>query len=63
MNFKHHTREHSSFTTWFSECSTWFDMTWGDEVEDHPGLPWRQWYDEGLTVEQAVQRAIKQAYG
>jgi hypothetical protein len=48
---------------WLAECSTWWEITTGDEVADFPGLEWEQWYEEGLTVEEAVQRASHRVYG
>jgi len=28
-----------------------------------PGLEWHEWYEAGLTVEQAVERANRRVYG
>jgi hypothetical protein len=58
-----HTQEHCSFDPWLAECSAHRDMTRGDEVEDLPGLEWNEGYDAGLTVEAAVERANRRAYG
>ena len=59
----HHTRHERSFEEWLSECSTWWDMTMGDEAYEYPWLEWRAWYEEGLTVEAAVKRANRRLYG
>lgn len=57
------TREHCDFDPWLYACSQWWDMTRGDEVEDFPGLEWHEWYEQGLTVEAAVERANRRVYG
>jgi hypothetical protein len=57
------TRADCDFDSWLYACSQWWDMTCGDEVEDFPGLEWREWYRQGLTVEEAVGRANRQVYG
>ena len=38
-------------------------MTRGEEAYDYPWLPWRAWYDEGLTVEDAVDQANVRTFG
>ena len=57
------TQEHCGFAQRLTECSALWDMTRGDEVEDFPGLEWNEWYDVGLAVEEAVERANRRVYG
>jgi hypothetical protein len=57
------THDGRSFDQWLAACSDWWDMTVGEEVEDHPGLEWLEWYEEGLTVEEAVERANARVFG
>ena len=52
-----------SFDQWFAACTERWDMTMGDDTTDYPWLAWREWYEEGLTVEQAVRRANNHVYG
>jgi hypothetical protein len=63
MSYGDHTHKHCEFDQWLAECSAFWDMTRGDEVEDFPGLEWNEWYDAGLTVEEAVERANRRVYG
>jgi hypothetical protein len=57
------TRNQRTFEKWFADCSSWWDMTRGEEAYDHPDLEWRRWYEEGLTVEEAVRRAERRVFG
>ena len=34
-----------------------------EDAYDYPAYDWRGWYDEGLTVEQAVDRANVLLFG
>lgn len=63
MCYQHHTRRDLSFDQWLAACSEWWDLTRGDETYDYPEFEWRTWYEQGLTVEAAVERANKQLYG
>ncbi len=63
MSYRHHTSEHRTFDQWLADCSEWWDMTRGEEAYDYPWLPWRSWYEEGLTVEQAVDQANVRTFG
>ena len=58
-----YSQDYHSFDQWLAECSAFWDMTRGDEVEDFPGLDWHEWYEQGLTVEEAVERANRRVYG
>ena len=63
MGYEHNTRRSRSFDEWLADCSTWWDMTRGEEAYDYPWLEWQAWYREGLTVEQAVRRADARVFG
>ena len=63
MPFQRNTRESRSFDEWLADCSEWWDMTRGEEAYDYPWLPWRSWYEEGLSVEAAVGRANASVFG
>ena len=63
MSHGDHTQEHCGFDQWLAECSAYWDMTRGDEVEDFPGLEWHESYGAGLTDEEAVGRANRRVYG
>jgi hypothetical protein len=63
MSIQHHTRAGRSFDEWLADCSTWWDMTMGEEAHDYPWLEWQDWYREGLTVEDAVRRAHARVFG
>ena len=63
MSYQHNTRQGRTFDEWLADCSNWWDMTKGEEAYDYPWLPWLGWYQEGLSVEQAVRRADAQVFG
>jgi len=51
------------FEQWFADCAESWDMTIGEDADNYPWLAWREWYDSGLTVEEAVGRANEQVFG
>ena len=63
MSLGTHTRRERSFDQWLADCSALWDLLRGELAEDYPELPWREWYDSGLTVEAAVERADQRLFG
>lgn len=63
MDYEDHTRHDVDFTGWMIECSRWW-MTRNDEdAYEWPAYPWRDWYDEGLSVKQAIEQANLRLFG
>lgn len=63
MPYQRNTSGNRSFDEWLADCSEWWDMTRGEEACDYSWLPWRSWYEEGLSVEEAVGRANTSVFG
>jgi hypothetical protein len=63
LSLQHHTHQDRTYEQWLADCSAWWDMTHGEEAHDYPWLEWRQWYEQGLTVEAAVRLAHKSIFG
>lgn len=45
------------YTQWWLDCGLWWKARNDEDVADWPAYPWRQWYDDGLTVGQAIEQA------
>jgi hypothetical protein len=63
MNYEEHTRADTSFDGWMSECCLRWMSRNDEDAYDYPAWDWRGWYDEGLSVEQAVDRANVLLFG
>jgi hypothetical protein len=53
----------ASFSDWFYQCDVWWDRFGFEEATDYPGLPWREWYEAGLTAREAAREAHQEALG
>ncbi len=58
-----HSRANVDFTRWRLDCSLWWKARNDEDVFDWPAYPWQAWYDEGLTVGQAIEQANIRRFG
>lgn len=63
MNYEEHTRADTSFEGWMNDCGLRWMSRNDEDVYDYSAYDWRGWYDEGLTVEKAVDRANVLLFG
>ena len=63
MSYAQHTRDDTSFERWLTECSWWWMSHNDEDPYEYPAYDWRGWYDEGLTVEQAIVKANMLLFG
>lgn len=46
-----------------TECSYWWMSRNDEDAYEWPAYPWRRWYDEGLSVAQAIEQASIRLFG
>ena len=57
MGYETHTQSDTSFNQWMTECSYWWMSRNDEDAYEWPAYPWRRWYDQGLSVAQAIEQA------
>lgn len=58
-----HSRADVDFLQWQLDCSLWWKARNDQDVFDWPAYPWRQWYDDGLTVAEGIAQANIRLFG
>ena len=62
-HYSDHTRHDLAFNAWQCECGLWWMSRNDEDVFQFPAYPWRRWYDEGLSVKQAIEQANTMLFG
>ena len=62
-DYAEHTRAGVRFEQWMSECSLWWMAHNEEDAYEWPAYPWRQWYDDGLSVRRAIEEANRKLFG
>lgn len=63
MFYSAHTRAEVGFDKWLTECGYWWMSRNEEDPYEWPAYPWREWYDRGLTVAQAIEQANLKLFG
>jgi len=63
MSDERSTRLDATYDEWFMACWRWWDRYGFEEAQDYPWLPWREWYEAGLTAQQGARKAHEAVFG
>jgi hypothetical protein len=63
VGYEELTSADTSFTAWMLECGRWWLSRNEEDAYEWPAYPWREWYDEGLSVAQAIEQANIRLFG